>query len=233
MIIMNTMTSATLEKGKRGRRSGLVASENRQRILDAALSCFARLGYKNTSNDAIAREAGLTAAAIYNHFKSKSELYISVFEHAETAIGQMYRDVENSGGTAREAIEAFFHRAEDLYMDDPDIARFLSQVSLEVFHNTELAMPLAEKVKGEVETVLKGIIVNGQKTGEIAAGIDPDPLVELHVNAQLGIAQVSLFYGADYYKKGMHNLKNHILQLMFGDKPDLQNSNNQNNKRTI
>lgn len=205
----------TVVTGKRGRRSMDASAENRQRILDAALSCFARLGYRNTSNELIANKAGLTASAIYNHFSNKSELYISAFEHAEMAISRIHNEAEAPIDNAREAIEAFFHRAEALYKDDPDVARFLSQVSVEVFHNTELAMPLAEKVKDNVETLLKKIIVNGQKKGEIAADIDADSLVELHITAQLGIAQVSLFYGADYYANGMRNLKNNMLKLMF------------------
>lgn len=206
-----------INTAKRGRRSAHISAENRQRILDAALSCFARLGYKNTSNEIIAEKAGLTAGAIYNHFNNKSELYISAFEHAEMAIARIHSETETPVDNAREAIEAFFCRAEALYKDDPDVARFLSQVSVEVFHNMELALPLAEKVKDNVEKLLKNIIINGQKKGEIGAEIDPDSLVELHITAQLGIAQVSLFYGADYYANGMRNLKNNIIKLMFGN----------------
>ena len=214
---MNSMAPITITNGKRGRRSTQASSENRERILDAALSCFARLGYRNTSNEIIAKEAGLTAGAIYNHFKSKSDLYISVFERAELEIAKIHTQASVPGSSARESIEAFFQRAEMLYIDSPDAARFLSQVSVEIFHHTELAMPLAEKVKGGVEGLLKQIIAHGQHNGEIPADIDPAPLIELHINAQLGIAQVSLFYGGDYYAKAMRNLKNNMLQLLFGD----------------
>lgn len=204
------------KNNRRGRRSSEEAARNRQRIIDASLSCFARLGYKNTSNEIIAREAGLSAGAIYNHFTSKSELYVSAFEQAETYIANILSEAAIHKDCARDSIEAFFNRAEALYENNPDAARLLSQVSVEIFHNTELAMPLAEKVKGGVENLLKQIIGNGQALGEIDKTVNPDSLVELHINAQLGIAQVSLFYGGDYYAKAMRNLRENMLQLIFG-----------------
>lgn len=206
----------------RGRRSSAAAAANRERIIDAALSCFARLGYKNTTNETIAREAGLTAGAIYNHFRNKSELYISAFEKAEMDLVQIHLEASAEGCSAQQAMETFFRCAGALYQSSPDAARFLSQVSVEIFHHTELAMPLAERVKGGVEALLKQIIENGKKQGEIHADIDPEPLIELHINAQLGIAQVSLFYGADYYRSAMENLKNSMLKLIFADQPQQQ-----------
>lgn len=210
------MTETITPHGKRGRRSGQEAAHSRQRILDAALRCFARLGYKNTSNELVAREAGLTAGAIYKHFASKSDLYVHAFAQAELDIAAIGQQAALEGNNARQAIEAFFDSAERLYQDKPDAARFLSQVSVEVFQHTELAMPLAEKVKSGVEDLLKQIIVQGKTRGEIAATVDADSLVELHVNAQLGIAQVSLFYGGDYYLAAMRNLRGNMLRLLFG-----------------
>ena len=44
------------------------------RLLDAALSLFARRGFAGTSIRDIAAEAGLTSAALYSHFDSKEQL---------------------------------------------------------------------------------------------------------------------------------------------------------------
>jgi AcrR family transcriptional regulator len=48
-------------------------------IREAALSCFARLGYEGTRVRHIADEAGVSEAALYRHWKSKEELAASVF----------------------------------------------------------------------------------------------------------------------------------------------------------
>ncbi|MDT4909878.1 MAG: hypothetical protein QOI69_3119 [Pseudonocardiales bacterium] len=59
----------------RGRSSRAVqAEQTRQQILDTAQRLFADLGYDATSLQMIADEMGLTKAAVYYHFRAKSDL---------------------------------------------------------------------------------------------------------------------------------------------------------------
>ncbi|MGO4300804.1 TetR/AcrR family transcriptional regulator [Leifsonia sp. RAF41] len=46
----------------------------RRQIADAALRCFARAGFQQTSMADIIAESGLSTGAIYGHYKSKEEL---------------------------------------------------------------------------------------------------------------------------------------------------------------
>ncbi|MDT4957771.1 MAG: hypothetical protein QOD31_1570 [Pseudonocardiales bacterium] len=50
------------------------AEQTRQQILDTAQRLFADLGYDATSLQMIADEMGLTKAAVYYHFRAKSDL---------------------------------------------------------------------------------------------------------------------------------------------------------------
>jgi TetR/AcrR family transcriptional regulator, transcriptional repressor of aconitase len=50
----------------------------RTRILDAARRCFIRNGFHVTSMQDIQGEAGLSAGAVYRHFKSKDELICAI-----------------------------------------------------------------------------------------------------------------------------------------------------------
>jgi AcrR family transcriptional regulator len=50
------------------------SSQTRQHILDASMHLFSRLGYPNTTVREIAREAGITDAAIYYHFRTKEDV---------------------------------------------------------------------------------------------------------------------------------------------------------------
>jgi TetR/AcrR family transcriptional regulator, transcriptional repressor of aconitase len=50
----------------------------RTRILDAARRCFVRKGFHLTSMQDIQGEAGLSAGAVYRHFKSKDELICAI-----------------------------------------------------------------------------------------------------------------------------------------------------------
>jgi TetR/AcrR family transcriptional regulator, transcriptional repressor of aconitase len=46
----------------------------RRQIMDAALRCFARKGFHDTTLQDVFRESGLSAGAVYRYFKSKNDL---------------------------------------------------------------------------------------------------------------------------------------------------------------
>ena len=54
--------------------------ERKSQILQAALTCFARKGYHQTTMDDIVKEAGLSKGGVYWHFGSKKELFLVLFE---------------------------------------------------------------------------------------------------------------------------------------------------------
>jgi TetR/AcrR family transcriptional regulator, transcriptional repressor of aconitase len=66
-----------------------VSKEHRQakrgQILDAALRCFARNGYYKSSMRDICKEAGLSAGAVYLHFRSKEEIMETAFKMNQDA----------------------------------------------------------------------------------------------------------------------------------------------------
>jgi AcrR family transcriptional regulator len=66
--------------------------DRERRILDAALTVFAAMGYSGATMDAVAAEAGLTKPTLYSYFPSKESLFsammlgkrdrmLDVFEH--------------------------------------------------------------------------------------------------------------------------------------------------------
>jgi AcrR family transcriptional regulator len=55
-------------------------AHNRRQLLTAAHDVFGELGYAGASLDAIAERAGFTKGAVYSHFRSKSDLFLSLLE---------------------------------------------------------------------------------------------------------------------------------------------------------
>jgi AcrR family transcriptional regulator len=53
-------------------------AEIRRRIIDAAYGCFWRSGFRRTSVDKIAEQAGVTKRTIYSYFRSKDDLLATV-----------------------------------------------------------------------------------------------------------------------------------------------------------
>src|SRR5919206_3083128 len=80
-----------------GRVKGLTPDETRRRVIDGAAEAFAELGFERARVSDIARAAGLSSGAMYNHFDSKSELLGAVIEcHA----GNELMKLVESGTTA-------------------------------------------------------------------------------------------------------------------------------------
>src|SRR5215471_15493898 len=63
-----------------------VGASTRERILNAAAQLFAEHGFASASMPAIAELSGITAGAIYRHFKSKAELLLEVVKRALDAL---------------------------------------------------------------------------------------------------------------------------------------------------
>ena len=66
--------------GRPRRRDGATPDDLRDRLLDMAVTLFARDGVGPTTLAAIAREAGVTAPMVHYHFKTRDQLLDAVVE---------------------------------------------------------------------------------------------------------------------------------------------------------
>jgi AcrR family transcriptional regulator len=58
----------------------LSAAARRQQVLDVALPVFARDGFHRTSMNEVAEAAGVTKPVLYQHFRSKRDLYLALLD---------------------------------------------------------------------------------------------------------------------------------------------------------
>ena len=73
-----------------GRIAGVTPEETRERLVDAAARVFELKGYEGATVALIAREAGVTAGAIYVHYASKAELLVDALRvHSERATASL------------------------------------------------------------------------------------------------------------------------------------------------
>jgi AcrR family transcriptional regulator len=67
------------------------ADERREEILRIAIERFAVGGYRGTSTDVIAREAGISQAYLFRLFRTKRELFLACDERACEKVLEMFR----------------------------------------------------------------------------------------------------------------------------------------------
>jgi sulfate adenylyltransferase small subunit len=84
------------------------AARRRRQLLDVAVEVFAVGGFHRTSMDDLAEAAGVTKPVLYQHFRSKRELYLELLEDVG---GQMMAAVAKAVASARnphQQVEAGF-----------------------------------------------------------------------------------------------------------------------------
>ena len=74
-------------------RRRLSAEQRRESILHAANEVFGDRGYEHVRIDDIANAAGISKALIYEHFRSKSELYIDTMVFHEQGLRHLVAEV--------------------------------------------------------------------------------------------------------------------------------------------
>jgi AcrR family transcriptional regulator len=99
--------------------------DRRDAIIAIAQEAFAANGYAGTSMSLIAARAGGSKGTLYNHFRSKEELFVAVVERKCAQIQQMLNKAEmESGGDLRATLTNFGEHFVELLLSDESIETF-------------------------------------------------------------------------------------------------------------
>lgn len=92
--------------------------QTRDRLLLAALTCFSRKGYHQTTTDEIVAESGLGKGTLYRYFENKQDLFISMVGWAmdmfdREAVASL-RDDMSAADKIRAMVQTFLTESEQL-----------------------------------------------------------------------------------------------------------------------
>lgn len=86
----------------------LPAARRRRQLLEVALKVFAEQGFFVTSMSDIAEAAGVTKPVLYQHFRSKRELYSQLLTEVGNQIQEAITKAVTSANSPREQVEQGF-----------------------------------------------------------------------------------------------------------------------------
>jgi len=72
------------------------SQNTRNAILDAAIRCFYRFGYNNTTTEKIANEAGVSRGAMLHHFPSRADLIKAAVLHLNDKRLELFKREEST-----------------------------------------------------------------------------------------------------------------------------------------
>jgi AcrR family transcriptional regulator len=160
--------SRTAGRTRRGRNGAKPVESTRERILKSAATLFAEYGFEGSSMPAIARTSGITAGAIYKHFRSKGELLLEVVKRSFESTPLF---VQNSAtGAATE-----LPRLASVYTE-PEL-KLVRQLSIEVHSaaskDREVRRVLAMSDEAAMRHIGNAISI-AQRDGALDPKINPD-----------------------------------------------------------
>ncbi len=184
-------SSPSTRGAKSARRRDPQAS--RQRLLEAAIDVFSRLGPEAATIDAICSRAGLNKRMAYHYFGSKENLYRETlrivydqFFNVEIGLASMLLPPE-------ELFEAVVRRYYAFLGEHPEFVRL---ISFENLNGGRVARQLAlEGKKAQIATALQLALQKGQAERRFRQGIDVTELL-------VSIFSLCFFYFSNQYTMG-------------------------------
>jgi len=136
--------------------------ETRERIREAAVRVFSREGFDRASVRSIAEEAGVAVGSIYNHFRDKEELLISVFEEELGQRMDFLEELRSAQLPIRDRVERML---EDHFARARDHKELAELLLYERFHRggslQKRLVPLQRGIVERIAGILRGGIEEG------------------------------------------------------------------------
>lgn len=174
-----------------------MAGDTKERILDAALELFARCGYLGTSMSDIAKQLGITKAALYKHYASKQAIFDAIVESTAARYEADTDKIDIHVQDSAQDIPVFTGITEDFLFEkvrqifeyslhNESISRFRRMMTIEQFRSPELAALYSKRYVDRVVAYHAGIFRSLIAAGEIRAA-DPEVLAMMYVAPVLSL----------------------------------------------
>jgi len=136
--------------------------DTRERIRQAAVRVFSREGFDRASVKSIAEEAGVAVGSIYNHFRDKDDLLISIFEQE---LGQRMDFLEGLRDARLPVRDQVQRLLEDHFARARDHKELAELLLYERFHRggrlRERIVPLQRGIVDQIAEILRTGIDEG------------------------------------------------------------------------
>ncbi len=152
------------------------SGDRRSQILEAALVCFAKRGFHQTSMHDISGEAGISVGLIYRYFENKEAVISAMADRHKTEISEMLERARQAPSLL-ESLEILFtaHCCEDA-------PQFVSAFVVDLYAEASRNPHVADLTRDVLETAMDGVrdlIARAPEAQNAAHGLTPNELAEL------------------------------------------------------
>lgn len=162
-------------------------------IILAAWECFARKGYYQTKMADIAKEAGLSAGAIYRYFPSKEAVLKAISEHSLERDLDLMERARASEDEPIAALELLSLAMRSLFQSPgfETLTRVQVELRPEFLRNDDLKQSMKKNLRVML-TASSLLISEAKQKGQIKPNVDPEALAMLAMCFNEGMRQFHL-----------------------------------------
>ena len=147
-----------------------------QRILAAAMACFARSGFHKASMQDICAEAGMSAGNLYRYFRSKEAIIAAIAEAERVRNAALFEQLQRAEDPVRGLIELARCYLRD--MKSRDAPMLCTEIIAEALRNPEIRT-MFERNINEAHAACAHALRQGIAQGYVDPGIDVDVAVRM------------------------------------------------------
>ncbi|GAA0360701.1 TetR/AcrR family transcriptional regulator [Actinoallomurus spadix] len=152
--------------GRRTRRGR--PGYDRESLLRVAVGLFNERGFDGTSMDDLARELGVTKAAIYHHVPGKQELLRLAVDRALDGLFALVGELDSVPGRAVDRLEHLVRGSVTVLVDRLPFVTLL----LRVRGNTQVERDALER-RREFDRIVAGLVADAVADGDLRSDVDP------------------------------------------------------------
>ncbi|HSN92826.1 MAG TPA: TetR/AcrR family transcriptional regulator [Anaeromyxobacteraceae bacterium] len=168
------------------------ADSRRREIADAALKIIAEQGLARFTALAIAREVGVTDAALFRHFPTKEAIVLAVIDRVEEIL---FEGFPPEGADPLDRLGRFFDRRIAVIRRNPGVARLVASEQLAQAAPPEGVARVAE-FRRRSQAFVRQTLAEAHRRGLLAPGLAPDEAAVLVLGALLALAHQGMGSGA-------------------------------------
>lgn len=182
------MVTKAKQQKTAGRPKGSSKKETLAKILPAARKLFAEKGFAQTTFKDVGLALGISHAALYSYFSSKTELYLAVLQDTQALLMPDYLTSIEQNESLRDKIKGILLASADAHDRDSSITGFLAAVPIEVSRQPELADKLLTGQDNPVLHSLHTLFDQARANGEITSSASTEDLVAALFGGGVGVA---------------------------------------------
>ena len=172
------------------------SQDSRDEILKAAMQLFANRGFHETSMSEVAREARVSKALIFWHFKTKEELFLAVLNRL---LEPYFIDFAEEAAQLDERQQTL--KLVELYLifvrDNASSVRFFLAQLLREQKISDALSEQVMKLYSSYRAMLVELITRARAKGQCETGLSPETAAAFIVSALNGLLIEFLFMGGD------------------------------------